>query len=77
MELDIEEEEFVDRPGAEWMSQNGFSSPAKASSYTGLVQTYHDGDHEVRWHFPCGNAVFDPRTHLRFCPALQRPSSDG
>lgn len=67
-------EEYTERevpvvPGIQWLRDQGYSDRAKVSSYLDTVQVHHGEDLELRLHYPCGAAVFDPRTHSRFCPA--------
>lgn len=59
--------------GARALRDRGYSDPLEELGMTGHVirprYSPLDRDLSLRLHRPCGQAVFDPETHDRYCPA--------
>lgn len=58
---------------AQELYQRGYSDPVSANSHRGKIETQGIDPRPLRYHEPCGTAVFDPDTHDRYCPAKGLP----
>lgn len=62
------------------LRERGYSDPLTEGGFTGHVirpgEARFDRDVALRWHKPCGQAVFDPEMHDRYCPATPKLTSE-
>jgi hypothetical protein len=54
---------------AQALRDRGYSDPVKEAGWDSAICIRYTPRLSLRLHVPCGQAVFDPDTHDRYCPA--------
>lgn len=72
-DLPPSEAEAAAQTKAQALRDRGYSDPIEEGGWTGhTIQPRYVSlarGLALRWHEPCGQAVFDPEAHDRYCPA--------
>ena len=70
------EAEVAAQTKAQALRDHGYSDPIEEGGFTGRtirpLEASFAGGVALRWHKSCGQAVFDPEAHDRYCPANQQ-----
>ena len=61
---------------AEALRARGYSDPIKYQGSEMAICAQHTLALSLRLHKPCGQAIFDPDQHDRYCPARATPSPE-